>query len=221
MESWVPTPDISTFLPGLHWKLLEHPCPELQWCQEPTQKKCEVEHGTGNNINRFGFKSQRFHLHLQITYLLQTLVLPSVKWDCNSSCSLSTVYLLEGNELPAFIPAPEWQSQLLKESVCLQVPPCLPASHKLPRLTGKTKWGNKVFEKAWQRVKCYVNVPCHCYYRWDLGLSSEVTLASSNTRLSTSVGSGLWVTAEHSAAEGHREAQPGWTQLRDFTMFYT
>ena len=47
------------------------------------------------------------------------------------------VYLLEGNDLVAFIPAPEWQSQGLKETVRLQIPPCLPAPNKLPRLTGK------------------------------------------------------------------------------------
>lgn len=32
---------------------------------------------------------------------------------------------------------------------------------------------------------------CHCYYRWDLGLISEMTLAPSDSRSSTAIGSGL------------------------------
>lgn len=118
---------------------------------------------------------------------------------CSESCCLSTACLREG--ACCTHRAPNRQSQ---GGSRLRVPPGLPASPRLPTLTGKTQSANGTFERGWQVVKCCRHVRCRRYYRWDLGLTPEMTLASSNAKCSTSVSSGLCVTAEHSATEGHR-----------------
>ena len=66
-------------------------------------------------------------------------------------------------------------------------------------------------------VRRWINVRCRRHYGWDSGLISEMTLAPRDSGLSTSVGSGLGVTAE-----GHGGPRPSRAWLIDFiVMFYT